>query len=374
MTHLFARIRPIRLALVLAVLGLILTPAFKPQNGSSVWTAKASASDLTVVSPRPPLITPQAERAIENGVRFLVNSQARDGSWRSNPVGGGNPVSMTSLSGLALLASGSTPTEGPYAENVRRAVNYVLSSANRSTGLITRAEESQRSMYPHGYAMLFLAEAYGMETDAERQNQIRRVLQQAVRLTERSQSTWGGWYYTPDSSNDEGSVTITQVQGLRAARNAGILVSAEVIQNAIGYLEKSANPDGGIRYTARNAGGSLPAITAQAIASLYNAGDYQNPVAVRALEFLKRSNNGDLSRLATQGGHRTYATFYTAQALYLIGDEEWNAYFPPLRDHLVRSQRPDGGWQGDYVGEIYGTAVAVTCLSLPYRHLPIFQR
>jgi hypothetical protein len=30
----------------------------------------------------------------------------------------------------------------------------------------------------------------------------------------------GGWYYSPDSDRDEGSVTVTQIQGLRAARNA----------------------------------------------------------------------------------------------------------------------------------------------------------
>ncbi|MCC5831098.1 MAG: terpene cyclase/mutase family protein [Phycisphaeraceae bacterium] len=351
---------------------LMLTMLFSPR---AEWPGHSTATaDAIVVSPRPPLITAQTERAIENGVRYLINSQARDGSWRSRAAGGGHPVSMTSLAGLALLATGNTPTEGPHAENVRRAVNFVLTSANRSTGLIARPEETQRSMYPHGYALLFLAEAYGMETDVERQNQIRRVLQQAVRLTERSQSTWGGWYYTPDSANDEGSVTITQVQGLRAARNAGILVSAKTIENSIEYLEKSANSDGGIRYTARRQGGSLPAITAQAIASLYNAGDYQNPVAVRALEYLKRTNGGDLSRLVTRGGHRTYAMFYTSQALYLSGDDEWNSYFPALREHLIRSQNSDGSWQGDHVGEIYGTSVAITCLALPYRHLPIFQR
>ncbi|MCC5831100.1 MAG: terpene cyclase/mutase family protein [Phycisphaeraceae bacterium] len=367
--------RMVLAALVAAVSVLGLWSALpSSQRGALVASASASAGDPIVISPRPPHITPQAERAIDNGIRFLVNSQARDGSWRSSMSGGGHPVSMTSLAGLALLATGNTPTEGPHAENVRRAVNFVLASANRSTGLITRPEESQRSMYPHGYALLFLAEAYGMETDVERQNQIRRVLQQAVRLTERSQSSWGGWYYTPDSTNDEGSVTITQVQGLRAARNAGILVSAKTIENAIGYLEKSANPDGGIRYTARSQGGSLPAITAQAVASLYNAGDYQNPVAQGALEFLKRRTDGDLSRLVSQGGHSTYTLFYTSQAMYLSGDAEWNAYFPPLREHLIRTQRADGGWQGDYVGDIYGTAVTVMALSLPYRHLPIFQR
>ena len=46
----------------------------------------------------------------------------------------------------------------------------------------------------------------------------------AIVLISRSQSRDGGWLYTPDDAGDEGSVTITQVQALRACRDAGISV------------------------------------------------------------------------------------------------------------------------------------------------------
>ena len=38
-------------------------------------------------------------------------------------------------------------------------------------------------MHGHGFAMLFLGEAYGMERDKTRQNNIRLVLERAIRLT-----------------------------------------------------------------------------------------------------------------------------------------------------------------------------------------------
>ena len=44
------------------------------------------------------------------------------------------------------------------------------------------------------------------------------VLTRAVKLITRSQSSAGGWLYTPDSNGDEGSVTVTQIQALRACR------------------------------------------------------------------------------------------------------------------------------------------------------------
>ena len=44
------------------------------------------------------------------------------------------------------------------------------------------------------------------------------------------------------------------------------------------------------------------------------------------------------------------------------------------RDFLLAEQQADGSWYGDSVGDIYGTAVALIILQLPYNQLPIMQR
>ena len=41
---------------------------------------------------------------------------------------------------------------------------------------------------------------------------------------------------------------------------------------------------------------------------------------------------------------------------------------------LERTQRKDGSWEGDGVGAVYGTAIALTILQLPYSLVPIYQR
>jgi hypothetical protein len=324
------------------------------------------------ISQRPELITPEAERAIENGLAYLARTQSRDGAWRSQGGYGSYPVVMTSLAGLALMAGGNTPVEGRYSAEVRRAVDFVIGSA-RANGLITSPGEESRSMYGHGFGMLFLAEAYGMEADPVRQERIARILEKAAVLTGQSQSAAGGWLYTPDSGGDEGSVTVTQIQGLRAARNAGIKVDKSIIDKAVGYIAKSANPDGGIRYQARGAGNSLPAITAAAVATLYNAGDYDDPMAHKALQFTKnRLKQGDYSRAFS--GHVFYSLLYTSQAMYLSSEENWVEFFPTCRDWLIKAQAQDGSWTGDGVGQTYGTAIGLLILQLPYRNLPILQR
>lgn len=324
------------------------------------------------VRSRPEMITPEAEAAIAKAQAYLARTQGRDGSWRAGGSYSSYPLAMTALAGTALMAGGHTPVEGKYSANVRKAVDYVLSCSSAS-GLIARIGEEQRPMFGHGYAMMFLAEAYGMEQDTARQARIKRALDKAILLTGRSQSSAGGWLYTPDSSGDEGAVTITQVQGLRAARNAGVKVPKAVIDKAINYIEKSANKDGGIRYTARSGGSSRPPITAAAVAVLYNAGEYEHPVAERCLAYLKNLTRGGNSARVFSG-HRFYGMLYMSQAMYLSSEENWRGYFPTVRDELIKTQSPDGSWMGDSVGTTYGTSIGLICLQLPYRYLPIYQR
>jgi hypothetical protein len=341
--------------------------------GVLILVALASGLRAAELSTRPELITAEAEQAIDKGMAYLARTQSRAGSWYGRSNYTGYPSAMTALAGLALMAGGNTPTEGRHAIQVRRAVDYALSCANRN-GLIARVgEEGARPMYGHGFSMLFLAQAYGMEQDPELQSRIRRVLERAVRLTVRSQSRDGGWLYTPDANGDEGSVTITQIQGLRAVRNAGIKVPKSTINRAVEYIAKCANADGGISYSLRNRGSSRPAITAAAVATLYNAGEYDNPIAHKALDYVKtKMRDGKNSRL--WAGHAFYTLLYASQAMYLSSEENWQAFFPERRDDLIKQQKDDGSWMGDHVGQVYGTAIALLVLQLPYRYLPILQR
>ncbi len=320
---------------------------------------------------RPDMVTPETEQAIQKGLAYLARTQARNGCWRSEAMGGVYPTAMTALGGLAMMAAGNTPSEGEYADNVRRAVYFLLSSTGRN-GLITAMVEENRSMHGHGFALMFLAQAYGAEQDTDLQRRLHEAISRAIGLTAKSQSFNGGWLYTPDQNGDEGSVTVTQIQALRAARNAGIKVPKSTITRACEYIQKCANDDGGISYSLMSRG-SRPAISAAAVATLYNAGQYENPVAHKALEYLKKLLKGSNSATVFQG-HRFYALLYTSQAMFFSGDEDWKEFYPKHRDELIKQQNADGSWQGDFAGHVYGTSIALLVLQLPYQYLPILQR
>ncbi|MHC4931116.1 MAG: prenyltransferase/squalene oxidase repeat-containing protein [Planctomycetota bacterium] len=323
-----------------------------------------------VVPVMPEGVNRNTRRAIDKALKFLAREQSPEGYWRSSGGYGDYPVAMTSLAALAIVSSGSTPMRGPYAKHVRRATKFVLSQ-QQPTGLFTAPAEEGRSMYGHGFVTLFLAQVYGMEEDKEKQHRIKIALQRAIRLIEKSQSGDGGWLYTPDMRGDEGSVTITQVQALRACRNAGIHVPKGVVDKAIRYIERSQNHDGGIAYSVRHKGHSRPPITAAACAVLYNAGKYDSPAAEKCFTFAWKTCQPTGGR---SGGHYFYTQLYMSQAVWQKGDKFWKQYYPKVQQSLLRIQHGNGAWQGDHVGLVYGTAIGLLVLQIPYNNLPILSR
>lgn len=353
------------------------------------WLACPQAAMAEPPSPMlPEMVTPKTVKGIESGLNYLAKTQRPDGSWLNSGGYGSYPGVMTALSGLAMMAGGSTPESGPYCRNVTRAMSYLLRIANREDGLIGGPGSESRSMYGHGFAMLFLAQCYGTEVSREYEKDLKEVLTKAVALTAKSQSDLGkehnnagGWIYTPTSNGDEGSVTVTQLQALRACRNAGIKVPETTINRAVAYLKYCQMPDGGICYSAQSRGASRPAISAAAIACFYAAGVYdrqtggKGPEAEMVEKLVKYVGaQVGVNKGGAWGGHYFYTQFYVAQAYYQRGGKDWTAYYPSMRDNLLQMQSPDGSWNGDSVGTTYGTALATIILQLPYNYLPIYQR
>ena len=341
-----------------------------------VWVALVATSaapwSASADDPLPELITPKASKAVTAGLNFLAKQQLSDGSFNGGDAEA-YPTAMAGLSGMAFLASGSTSTRGEYADQIRRCMQY-LARSQQESGLIAAGNENGRPMYGHGFGLLFLASAYGMETDPERRKRMHDVIVKAIDLTVGGQSDRGGWYYTPRSS-DEGSVTVTQLQALRACRNAGFDVPEKCVEAAIKYLEICRTSEGGIRYSFGSGGDTRPAITAAAICCLYSSGEYDSPLAADCLAYIERFHgNQGVSGM----GHDYYHHYYAAQALFQASEDHWQDYFPKLRDYLLAEQSADGSWgNGSWssgVGAVYGTAMCCTIMQLPYRYLPIYQR
>jgi len=200
----------------------------------------------------------------------------------------------------------------------------------------------------------------------------------------KAQTSRGGWgYISAKDGNDfdEGSVSVTQVQALRAARNAGIVVPKKAIDMTHEYLRKCTTERGGLIYSlSSGGGGERMSITAAGIASMFNTGEYTSPLAKKWLKFVQPQVSLN-SVGADQFGHSEYTHYYYAQFLYRLGEDGYAKLFPDSRPHdrltwsdyrkttfatLARLQSADGSWNSSatwgYVGPIYTTALSLSIL------------
>jgi len=340
--------------------------------------------------------------AIRKGLDWLAKAQFKDGHWGSAPNNDNYPVSMTGIGGVALLMEGSTIRDGKYATNIRKAADWLMDHSmkgNNRDGLVGNPEhpaEQQRYMYGHGFGTLFLALCYGDEEDQERRERMKDILTRAVKYIGNAQSTQGGWYYTSaaDGHNqDEGSVTITQMQALRACRNAGIAVPKAIVQKGHDYLKNSTTANGGVIYSLRGGGapvgGEKPALTAAAIACLFSSGDYNDPLVKSWFKYCQRAV--PINGVARQG-HDEYTHYYYAQVIYSLGDDgwdklfgaspadqrlTWSGYKKEMFPFVLSSQAADGSWNGTGgygAGPVFASAVYLTMLQLDRAAVPFYQR
>ncbi len=314
------------------------------------------------------------KKVVSAGCAWVARTQSRVGNWTAN--NGQYPTAMSALAGMALLGEGSTTTQGRYSANLRKAVDYLVNQA-RNNGLIGNPTKDDRYTYGHGYSMMFLSQVLGEEEDEARRKELVEILNRAVKFTGQAQTSSGGWGYVSakDGSDfDEGSTTITQVQGLRGCRNAGIPVPKEVIDKAIGYIRKCTGSDGGVQYSAKTGGGGRPPITAAAIACLFNAGDYDDEYVPKLMKYCDRhfANVG-----SDNDGHWHYAHYYYSQVVYREGSKKWTTYRDKLYSRLMGEAKADGKyyfWDQGYIGPIYTTSVNLTMLQLEKAYLPLYQR
>jgi hypothetical protein len=341
-----------------------------------------------------------ARLSLQRGLEWLAKAAATsdDGSMPRAGAEQPAPVAVTALAALAWMAGGSAPDRGPQGRELGLAIDWItahtdLDPQSETPGYIGLRGDALSRMHGHGFAALALTQAACLSPKSERGARIERALRAAIQCIEKSQGVEGGWWYEPKKSVEhEGSITICEVQALRAAHNAGFQVDALTIGRALDYLARSQKTDGSFRYALGEDRSTL-ALTAAAIATLNAAGKYEGKVLEEAYGFVFRGLSArenwmeahpaapiEDRRLPEERDERHawcgyYERLVLAQALWQCTDrdvfERWSAAESKL---LITSQREDGSWHDERFGDAYATATNCLVLALPEGLLPIFQR
>ncbi len=310
------------------------------------------------------MLTPDTDKAIQSGLAWLAHSQNADGSFGTGTYRGN--IAVTSLAGLAFMSGGSSPGRGPYGSQIDKALSYVMENTSPSGFIAVASSSTHGPMYSHGFGTLFLAEAYGMTHRPE----IREKLQKAVRLIIDTQNNEGGWRYQPVRRDADLSVTICQINALRAVRNAGLYVPKETVDACINYVKQSQNADGGFRYMLQGGASAFPR-SAAGVVAIQSAGQYDNKEIRDGISYLRQYMRE--IKMGSRYSHYFYGHYYAAQAMWIRGGDDWNEWFPAIRTELLKRQSPGGSWSDSICNE-YGTAMALIILQIPNNYLPIFQR
>jgi hypothetical protein len=229
-------------------------------------------------------------------------------------------------------------------------------------------------MYHHGFAMLALAEAYGVvdETmlgaDGKPSRTIAQSLDLAIRCAATSQkkNRWSGWRYSPDATDADTSVTGAILMGLLAARNAGLEVADETIDGGMEYMRRSTGKDGSVAYSG-GIGGGGGSINLTAISALVGAVSRSKETE----EYLACMQRLRENLESEKGGHYIeYFRYYMAQALFQGDYDSWQKWNAATARTMQEQQLEDGSFPNG----AYGTGMSLLALALNYRFLPIYER
>jgi len=331
---------------------------------SSMVVAQDSAGSGEAEAPE---LTEEAEKAIERGLKYLISSQNKDGSWTSDPEkGGGYAIAGTSLGLMAFMVEGHFPGFGPYGEALDRAKDYLLKRSKESpTGAMGV------KMYEIGLYTIAMSELWGMTSDPDDNKEIQVALERVVEIILRSQSPLGGWRYAPrpDAGQDT-SVTAMVFVSLASAREAGVLVPTETIERLTGFLRDQAFDErrGGFGYQGK---GYTLACTAGGVYAAQLAGNRDTEWVAAAISSLE---NDPKMFSRKDNGHFYYSHYYAMQAMVQAGEDHYAKWYPKIRDLLITLQQPNGSWQEKELDYPHKTPMSIIILGTPNRYIPVYQR
>lgn len=313
--------------------------------------------------------TKKSEEAVAKSLSWLKKTQNRDGGCGVD-VGQVSDIGTTAMVGLALLAQGSSPVQGPHKGMLNRLTRFLVTQTEnmpRSDITAQNATQLQNKIGRHAhsfFAALFFSQVMGQgENQVAVEASLRRVLSAIVRAQDENGS-WGAESWAPVLGTVMGWVS------LRASHQAGLAVGAAPLKTSEHLLKTMQNNLSGqlgwMHQLYKNATG---------IRVLFEMQEEQHAIAQKAFKNVLRLVTKDNTPFTQAGGEEFLAFHLITETMLKKGGDDWNAWFPVVRDKLIAVQNRDGSWTGHHciTSRTFCSAAAILVLTSPYRFLPISQ-
>jgi len=322
----------------------------------------------------------ETERAVALALQWLARHQDEQGYWDirvyDKRCGGCDDtkqirsnIALTGLATLCFLGAGHTQeTDGPYRDNVARAIDWLLTQ-QVSNGDI-RGEET---MYTQGIAAIALSEALAMTEDDRLREPVELALRYIYAARNRRE---GGWRYDPGQPGDT-SVLGWMMMAMKSASISGVSVPRDAFDAGADWLAQVSHPRRPGLYKYRPERDVTPSMTAEGMF-------IQQLLGRRASEpIMQASADYILAHLPVwDEDPNTYFWYYASLALFQHQGSAWETWNESLKRELVEHQRQDGAAAGSWNpqgnewsmlgGRVYQTALCTLMLEVYYRYLPLY--
>lgn len=320
--------------------------------------------------------TPETENAVHLGLEWLKRNQHSDGGWSLvGPYDDGcyteNRAAATAMAMLAFQGAGHTHRSGDYTDVMQRAVRFLVKQQNRD-GFFVRRGIRDHQLYAQAQCTIAICELYAMTRDSD----LREPAQKAIDFAAYAQASQGGWRYDIGTDSDL-SVTGWFVMGLISGKNAGLLIPDRVLPRVSYFLDSVASPDQAVYRYQPSYPDFTYAMTAEGLlCRQYLGWDRENPALLAGARELSTQ------RPFNYTNREFYYWYYATQVFHHLGGSEWDEWNRAMRVQLpeaqVKNGREAGSWapQGaewQQAGRLYTTCLAIYCLEIYYRHMPLYD-
>lgn len=365
----------------------------------------------TIDSPRP------LDPFMQKGLHWLADAQHKDGGWgagssahqdQRDPHSVTVDPGTTAFTAMALLRAGYNPLKGEYSENLRRALDYLLTTVEdyKEEGpRISDVSGTQPQRKLGEFVDVSLcAQFFGrvlptLADEPTLKARVEKALDKCVRKIENSQKddgSWnhGGWAPVLQSSMANNALEIAQENG-RAVSDSVLERSREYQKGNYNASTKSYRADAGagIELYANSSGQRAAAketkkatdivIAAKREGKLRDQDDVtfdnlmkagidrkeasklaraydQNRAAVEKLD-----DERMLSGFGNNGGEEFLSYMLSSESLVVTGGEDWRKWNDKMHARLEKIQNGDGSWSGHHciTSPVFCTAAVILCLT-----------
>jgi len=372
-----------------------------------------------------PAVKPKAlSENVKKGLEWLVRQQQENGGWaqgeESAQMGRGmgqikdTPnVGDTCAAILALLRSGSTPKEGPYAAHIRKGLEFICKSIEAATGndlYVTSVRGTRLQMKLGTYvdtflASMVLAEVKEQMADEGGRKRVLEALETVVSKIQRNQKADGtfgetGWANSLSTAVaskglnraaqngqavDLVALDRAQAEGQRgfngkdgrfdAAASAGVDLYASA--SSLTKMRESSNTyrAQGEELRRQLAAAETPAEKKEEIRKTIESYEKNEQVLKQAQEAIQKKINDPrfVAGFGSNGGEEFLSHMNIGESLVVDGGKAWEDWDQKMTENLNRIQNADGSWTGHHciTGRTFCTSAALLCLMVDRAPVPL---